>query len=96
MTTVPRPTGAPVPNPEDSLRAEATELRAILTVIADVLDVPAGDDYQAALQLTRDRAILVKHAARDAAHLPLVSGESQWLRDAVAEHAPAPEAVPGE
>jgi hypothetical protein len=74
----------------ESLRTEAGELRAILAAIADALDVPAGDDYAATLQLTRDRAILVKHAARDAVHLPVVAGESQWLRDAVAEHAPAP------
>ncbi len=71
-------------------------MREILTAIADALDIPAGDDYRAALQLTRDRAILVKHAARDAATLPLVPGESQWLRDAVAEHAPNPTVVPGE
>ena len=97
MPTVPRPTGAPTPNPEaESLRAEATELRAILAAIAEVLDVPVGDDYPAALQLTRDRAILVRHAARDAATLPVVPGESQRLRNAVAEHAPNPTAVPGE
>lgn len=97
MTTVPRPMGAPKSNPEaDALRAEADQLREILAAIADVLDVPLGDDVAAGLRVTRDRALLVAAAARDAAEMPLVGPEAEWLRDQAAEFAPLPQAVSGE
>lgn len=72
------------------LSADVDHLRELLGVIADVLDVPLGDDVDAGLRLTRDRAILVRHAARDAAEMPLTLTEAQHLKVQVAEHAPAP------
>lgn len=89
MPTVPRPEHAPQPNDTEALRD-------LLAAIADVLDIPLGDDPTAARQLTRDRAILVKSIARDASGLVPPSDPAQHLRTLVAEYAPNTPAVPGE
>ena len=92
MSTVPRPERTPQPS-------EAGQLRELLAAIADALDVPLGDDHEAARQLTRDRAIIVKHIASACAEGVLPTDPARWLRDAVAAISPAPQApeeVPGE
>lgn len=92
MSTVPRPTGASQPS-------EAGQLRELLAAIADALDVPLGDDHDAARQLTRDRAIIVKHIASVCAEGDAPADPARWLRSSVATISPAPQApeeVPGE
>lgn len=74
----------------DQLRSDNDQLRELLAVIADVLDVPLGEDVDAGLRLTRDRSILVRHAAQDAAEMPLTLTEARYLRSQIAAHAPAP------
>lgn len=89
MSTVPRPERTPQPS-------EADQLRELLAAIADVLDVPLGDDPDAALAVTRDRSIIVKHVARAASAPGGMADPASWLRADVAEFAPAPGAVHGE
>lgn len=58
MTSVPRPVDTPDPS------TDAEQLRTLLARIAEVLDVPADGDVEEARIVTRERAILAKHAAR--------------------------------
>ena len=89
MNTVPRPERIPQPS-------EADQLRELLAAIIEALDVPVDDDYGAALQLTRDRSIIVKHVAEACTGSVLPTDPARWVRTSVAEIAPGPEAVPGE
>ena len=86
MNTVPRPSGAPESNPE-------AHLRAILAAVAEALAVPMGDDVDAVLRVTRDRAILVRGAALNAVEAMALTGhEADRLRAQVDTWAPLPDA----
>lgn len=84
MPTVPRPERTPQPS-------EADELRELLAAIVEALDVPVDGDYDAAFQLTRDRAVIVKHIADACTNSVLPTDPAKWLRDSVALVAPGPE-----
>ena len=62
-------------------------MRALLAVIEEALDVPLGEDIDAALRITRDRSIMVRHAARAALTYSNPADAAEALRAELDEEA---------